>query len=45
MNSLEMEAAKDVDNDPPQDSLGHKLPAVVAKSYKIAQKDLPVTFY
>ena len=42
--SLEMEAAKDVD-DPPRDSLGHKLPAVVANSYKIAQKDLPVTFY
>ena len=43
--SLEIEGAKDVDNDPPQDSLGHKLPAVVAKSYKMAQKDLPVTFY
>jgi len=43
--SLETEGAKDVDNDPPQDSLGHKLPAVVAKSYKMAQKDLPVTFY
>ena len=40
--SLEMEGNVD---DPPQDSLGHKLPAVVANSYKIAQKDLPVTFY
>ena len=44
--SLEIEGADDDDDDDrPQDSQGHKLPAVVANSYKIAQKDLPVTFY
>ena len=44
--SLESQEADD-DNDLPQSPKmpAYKLPAVVANSYKIAQRDLPVTFY